>query len=108
MTPFKLAIGVTILPPVESILHQLFVWQHHNTWCMESLSKTPMITMANMARSPAAIALDMLLEMFLIQGEPDRTIGDRAFDAGRMPSFLRVFLFLHKGQVFIASGATIV
>lgn len=96
-TPFKLSLAVSIIAPVETILHQLFLWQAQNTWCEGDLEKTPLVVMANMKASPAAKAMNYLIEMFMLQDERKHSNSPDDDDGG--PSFLRTFMYLHQGQV---------
>lgn len=49
--------------------------------------------MSNMARSPAALALDKLIVMLDAMGGDDSQLDD----PHKYPPFLRTFLFLHRG-----------
>ncbi len=93
MTPFKLSMAVSILPPVESILHRLFTWQSENAWCWNAFPKTPLVSMSNMARSPAALALDKLIMMLGNMGDDDSQLDS----PDKYEPFMRTFLFLHRG-----------
>ena len=98
MTPHKLGLVVSILPPVESIIHAHFRWQSEETWVSEAIENTPLVVMANMSKSPAAIAMNKLVMMMLGQDSDPCPINEP--EAQGLPTYLRIFTYLDKGQVW--------
>ena len=94
-TPYKLYIAVTVLPPVESIIHCQFRWQSDLSWLASNLADVPMVCMSNMTNSPACKAMNMLT-MFLKYKQSELPVPDGESD---ISIWLECFAHMIPGKV---------
>ena len=89
---FKLGLAVTIVSAAEDILVHQFQWQSDNAYLESDISKVPLVMMANMSKSPAVRAVNLL----------SRALLHEEFGDGDMYTvhFLNRFQHLHKGDFF--------
>ena len=89
---YKLGMAVSIVPAAEEVILCHFRWQNDESYITEPMSKTPVVIMADMQRSPAARSIDLLVRGLQQQHEHH----DEYFR-----NCLNIFQHLHKGWVLI-------
>ena len=90
---FKLGLAVAILPAAEEVILQQFRWQSENCYLDAAISDTPLVIMADMGRSPTAVAIDIL-----VKGLVRDTV---AVGSELATSRVQALLHLHQGGVDI-------
>lgn len=69
MTPYRLGLAVTILPPIEQVLHRLFIFQRDSSWLSSDVGQLPLVLMTDTQHSPAVQVLDQLVRCLFGQSE---------------------------------------
>ena len=85
---FKLSLAVTIVTAAEEMHAHQFDWQSKNAYVSDDMSRVPLVIMANMARSPAASSIDLLVRSLLHH---------QFADEDPRKTFVKAFLHLHSG-----------
>ena len=86
---YRIGLAVAIVSAAEEILIQQFRWQHDNSHLCDDMSKVPLVVMANMQKSPAAMAINLLARGLLHDDSQDESCR----------KFVASFLRLHTGAV---------
>jgi len=89
---FKLGLAVSIVSTAEDILVHQFRWQSDTAYLNADISKVPLVVMANMSKSPAVGAVNLLSRALLHE-----EFGD---DPSYTLHFFQQFHHLHTGILF--------
>ena len=85
--------AIFTLTPVEKLLQAHFRWQARQTWLSKDARERPLVVMANMDRSPAAIAMRQLVQILMDDGTSISPV-----DALSSDQLVQWAMYLHEGQ----------